>query len=114
MNGDVYDQQMSVAASGQTAIVTNATASPADQTFTAPTPLGGAASAVAGATPYPMIHTTWNAYGSTVGYAWTATQQTPTVQPCGGNTPCTIVLAALLRRASPATRRATRCPTSRR
>jgi len=95
VNGDVYDQQMSVAASGQTAIVTSATAAPADQTFTAPTPLGGAASAVAGATPYPMIHTTWNAYSSTVGYAWTATQ-TPTPQQCGGNTPCTIVWAALL------------------
>jgi hypothetical protein len=95
VTGDVYDQQMSVAASGQTAIVTRATASPADQTFTAPTPLGGAASAVAGATPYPMIHTTWNAYSSTVGYAWTATQ-TPTPQQCGGNTACTVVWAALL------------------
>jgi len=94
VNGDVYDQQISVTSAGQTAIVTNATATPTDQTFTAPPPLGGAASAVTATTPYPIIHTTWNAYANTIGYAWTATQ-TPPPATCG-NTPCTIVWSAAL------------------
>lgn len=94
VTGDVYDQQISVSASGQTGIVTNATATPSDQTFVAPTPLGGAASAVAATTPYPIVRTSWNPYAGTIGYAWTAAQ-TPSQQQCG-NAPCTIVWSALL------------------
>ncbi|MBV8762395.1 MAG: hypothetical protein JO257_34240 [Deltaproteobacteria bacterium] len=93
--GDVYDQQMLVASNGQTAIVTNATATPGDQTFSAPPPLGGATSQVTGSTPYPIIHTTWAPYASTIGYVWTATQ-TPTLQQCASNIPCTIVWSSLL------------------
>jgi len=95
VTGDVYDQQILVAAAGQTAIVTNATATPDAQTFTAPAPLGGATSTVPAATPYPQISTTWAPYASTIGYVWTATQQ-PTFQQCGGTTPCAITWTALL------------------
>jgi hypothetical protein len=95
LSGDVYDQQIAVSANGQTAIVTNATTTPGDQTFTAPSPLGGAASMVTATTPYPMIHTTWSAYASTIGYVWSATQ-VPSVQQCGGTTPCSITWTVLL------------------
>ncbi|HSN24815.1 MAG TPA: hypothetical protein VLT45_00980 [Kofleriaceae bacterium] len=93
--GDVYDQQIAVTANGQAGIVTKATATPGDQTYTAPTPLGGATSQVTGTTPYPIIHTTWAAYASTIGYAWTATQ-TLGPQQCGTNTGCQVVWTALL------------------
>jgi hypothetical protein len=88
MAGDVYDQQILVGGNGQTAIVTNATAHPAAQTYTAPTPLGGATSTVATTMPYPQVSTTWAPYANTIGYVWTAAQ-TPTRQQCGG-TACTI------------------------
>jgi hypothetical protein len=92
--GDVYDQQIQVSASGQTAIVTNATSTPSDQTFTAPTPLGDATSQVASMGAYPMITTTWAPYDGTNGYQWVAAQQP--FQGCGGNTGCTIVWSAFL------------------
>lgn len=97
VTGDVYDQQIAVTANGQTAIVTNATATPGDQTYTAPTPLGGATAQVTGTTPYPLIHTTWAAYASTIGYVWNATQ-TLTPQQCGGTntTGCAVVWTAIL------------------
>jgi len=93
--GDVYDQQILVAAAGQTAIVTNATATPGDQTFTAPDPLGGATSTVPATAPYPQILTTWAPYANIVGYTWTAAQQ-PSLPDCGGTTPCLITWSALL------------------
>ena len=95
VSGDVYDQQITVTSSGQTAIETTATATPGDQTFTAPAPLGGATSQVTSTTPYPIIHTTWASYPSTIGYVWNATQ-TLTPQQCGANTPCTVVWTSLL------------------
>jgi hypothetical protein len=95
MTGDVYDQQILVAGNGQTAIVTNATAMPDAQTYTAPDPLGGATSTVPTTTPYPEIQTTWAPYASTIGYQWVAAQQ-PTLQQCGANTTCTIAWSALL------------------
>lgn len=95
MTGDVYDQQILVAAAGQTAIVTNATAMPTDEIYTAPSPLGGATSTVPATTPYPQIQTTWAPYASTIGYVWTTSQQ-PALQQCGGNTPCVIAWTAIL------------------
>jgi hypothetical protein len=95
VSGDVYDQQIAVSANGQTGIVTNATATPGDQTYTAPTPLGGATSQVTGTTPYPIIHTTWSAYPSTIGYVWNATQ-TQTPQQCGTNASCAVVWTSIL------------------
>lgn len=95
MTGDVYDQQILVAGNGQTSIVTNATATPAAQTYSAPTPLGGATATIPATTPYPQIETTWAPYDNVVGYAWAATQQPP-LQQCGGNTPCAIVWGAIL------------------
>jgi hypothetical protein len=95
MTGDVYDQQILVAANGQTAVVTNATATPAAQTYAAPDPLGGATSTVPISTPYPQVQTTWAPYANAVGYDWAATQQ-PSLQQCGGNLPCTIIWAAIL------------------
>jgi hypothetical protein len=93
-SGDVYDQQILVAANGQTAIVTNATATPGDQTFDAPTPLGGATSQVSTAGAYPQIETTWAPYTGTNGYQWVAAQQP--FQGCGTNVPCTITWTAAL------------------
>lgn len=90
VNGDVYDQQVTVTASGQTAIVTNATATPGDQTYSAPAPLGGATAQVTGTTPYPILRTTWSPYASAIGYAWHAAQSPP---QCGG---CTVIWSVLL------------------
>jgi len=94
LSGDVYDQQITVTGNGQTAIVTNATATPGDQTYTAPSPLGGATSQVTGTTPYPILETTWAPYASTIGYAWQALQ-VPSGQQCGGSA-CAIIWTALL------------------
>ncbi len=93
--GDVYDQQIQVAGSGQTATVTNATATPAAQTYAAPAPLGGATATVPATTPYPEVKTTWGAYTGAVGYTWTATQTLAAAQ-CGGQTACTVTWAAAL------------------
>ena len=95
VSGDVYDQQIAVTANGQTAIVTNATATPGDQTFTAPTPLGGATSQVTTTSPYPIIHTTWSSYPSTIGYVWNGNQG-PTPQQCGTASGCVINWTAVL------------------
>jgi hypothetical protein len=92
--GDVYDQSITVSGQGQTAIVTNATAAPAAQTYVAPTPLGGATSTVPSTTPYPQLATTWAAYSNAVGYTWAATQQ-PTRAQCGG-APCSVTWTTLL------------------
>lgn len=95
VSGDVYDQQIAVTANGQTGIVTNATATPGDQTYTAPTPLGGATSQVTTRTPYPIIHTTWAAYPSTIGYVWNGNQG-PMPQQCGTAAGCVINWTAVL------------------
>ena len=94
VNGDVYDQQITVTGNGQTAIVTNATSTPADQTYAAPSPLGGATSQVTGTTPYPIVQTTWAAYANTIGYAWQAFQ-VPSAQQCGGGA-CAVLWTVLL------------------
>ena len=92
--GDVYDIVMAASGLGQTVATSVATDTPIDDTFTAPTPLGGATSTVA-ATPYPIITTTWAAYANAVGYTWTATQQ-PSFIVCGNNMQCTISWEATL------------------
>jgi hypothetical protein len=94
-SGDVYDQTIQVTGAGQRSIVENVTATPGDQTYVAPTPLGGATSTVAATTPYPMISTSWAHYTDAVGYVWNATQRPPVAQ-CGGPTACAIVWAAAL------------------
>jgi len=91
--GDIYDQVMAAGSNGQTGITTLATTTPAAETFTAPTPLGGATSTTM-ATPYPRITTTWAAYANAIGYVWTATQQ-PGFVTCG-NTPCTATWTGVL------------------
>jgi hypothetical protein len=93
VTGDVYDQVMAAAGTGQTAITSIATATPAAETFTAPAPLGGASS-MAMAAPYPRITTTWPAYPDAVGYTWTATQQPPFAS-CG-NALCNVTWAGVL------------------
>jgi hypothetical protein len=89
--GDVYDQQILVAGNGETAIVTNATATPGDQTYDPPTPLGDVTAQVA---PNGQITTTWAPYTGTNGYQWFAAQQP--FLGCGSNVPCTITWTALL------------------
>jgi hypothetical protein len=79
---DVYDQSITVAGASDTATVSNATSTPAAQTFVAPAAVGGALATVAAATPYPQIKTTWTAYPSAVGYRVTGTQAL-TGTPCG-------------------------------
>lgn len=72
--GDVYDQQIEVDDGAATAITTNATATPAAQTFVAPAPLGTATTSLATATPYPILTTTWSSYPAAIGYQWSTTQ----------------------------------------
>ncbi len=79
MTGDIYDQAVVERGNGSVASVENWTTTIAAQTYTPPTPLGGATSSVPTTTPYPEIMTTWNAYSNAVGYAWDARQ--------GGTTP---------------------------
>lgn len=92
---DVYDQSIAVTTFGQGVTVTNATSTPATQTFVAPAPLGAISSGFATKSPDPMILTTWPAYAGSVGYAWNATQQLGS-QQCGTNAACTIVWSAYL------------------
>jgi hypothetical protein len=91
---DVYDQAIAVTVAGSSATVTNATNAPGAQTYVAPQPLGAVTSMITSKMPYPIVTTSWPAYGSSVGYIWNATQQLPG-QQCGGNgLACTIVWAA--------------------
>ena len=84
-----------VTACAPTSITSNATATPAALTWTAPSPLGGAIATVMAAPPYPRITATWPAYPSAVGYGWAAAQ-VPDVQGCGGNAACSITWTAAL------------------
>ena len=93
--GDVYDQAVTVRASGQTSITENVTAAPAAYTWAAPSPLGGAIATVMAAPPYPRIMTTWPAYTNAVGYGWAAAQLA-TASACGTTTACTITWTAVL------------------
>ena len=95
--GDRYAQVVTISSGGQTAILTNVTATPAAQTVGDPTALGGATSTVPTTTPYPEIATTWTSYAGAAGYVWTTSQQLPAAQ-CGTNAqaPCRIVWATLL------------------
>jgi hypothetical protein len=95
MAGDVYDQAMTVTANGQTAATINTTATPAAQTWSPPTPLGGAIATIAAPTPYAQISSTWPTYANAVGYVWSTTQNT-TAAECGGTTACTLTWSALI------------------
>ncbi len=79
VTGDVYDQQVLVRGTGATSILDTWVSTVADQTYTAPTALGGATSSVPTMTPYPEIMTTWNGYTGAIGYAWDARQGGGTV-----------------------------------
>jgi len=95
---DVYDQSITVSTVGQSATVTNATTTPADQTYVAPPALGAVSSAVVSTTmPYPTIASKWTAYPSAIGYTWTAGQQLLASQ-CGGGgaMPCSVLWIAQL------------------
>src|SRR6266536_876617 len=92
---DVYDQTISVSTLGESVTISNATATPAGQTFVAPTPLGSPNATVAAKMPYPILETAWPAYAGTVGYAWNAQQQL-TAQQGGGSSACTVVWTAYL------------------
>jgi len=95
--GDVYDQAIALNAATSSEAASIAIAAPAMQTLAAPPPLGTATSMDATGTTYPEIMTTWTAYGSAIGYAWTGTQQLATAQcGTGATTPCTIAWAAVL------------------
>ncbi len=84
---DLYETTLSLANQGQTTTTTVVTGAPADQTFTAPSGLGGAITMIAAG----LISTTWAAYPNAVGYRWEATQ-TLTAAQCGGAaaTACTV------------------------
>ena len=90
MAGDLYEQEMSVTASGQTATTTLTTSAPAAQTWTAPAPLGGVIATIASAAPYPQIMSSWPAYPDAVGYSWQAGQQLSMAQ-CGGTSGCVVL-----------------------
>jgi len=91
---DVYDQSITVAALGQLATVSNATATPAAQTYVAPSPLGGATATVPTTTPYPEVKTTWAAYTNAIGYDWTVSQSLNGTA-CGAGVPtCTVAWTA--------------------
>jgi len=74
MTGDVYDFTSTTRAQGSSETSEIWTSTVADQTFTAPAPLGGATSSVPATTPYPIIMTTWNGYTNANGYVWDARQ----------------------------------------
>jgi hypothetical protein len=95
MTGDVYNLQILVGDSGNTAITQDWTATPASKTFSAPTALGALTTTVPSTTPYPVIKTTWQAYANTIGYTWSGTQTLTAVQ-CGITIPCTITWNAAL------------------
>jgi hypothetical protein len=92
---DVYDQSITVSRLGESATITNATSSPAAQTWVAPAPLGAATAEAISKMPYPTLATSWPAYANVAGYTWSATQQLAN-QQCGGNTACTVVWSAYL------------------
>jgi len=95
MAGDLYEQEMSVNANGQTATTTLTTTAPAAQTWTAPPPLGGVIATIASAAPYAQVSSMWPAYANAVGYSWQASQQL-TMAQCGGNTGCVVLWQALV------------------
>lgn len=96
-SGDLYAQIVTITGSGQTAVLTNVTATPAAESVTEPAALGGATASVPTTMPYPEIKTTWNGYANAVGYAWQASQQLPVAQ-CGAGAqgPCQVRWTALL------------------
>jgi hypothetical protein len=69
-SGDIYSMSATTIAQGASATSEVWANAPSALTFTAPAALGGATSAVASQTPYPIIMTTWNAYANAIGYAW--------------------------------------------
>jgi hypothetical protein len=94
--GDVYNQQIDVSSPGALAIVQNWVASVANQTYSAPASLGGAASTVPTDVPYPRIKTTWAAYSGSIGYDWSASQSL-SGSACGGNGGnCSVIWTAAL------------------
>jgi hypothetical protein len=88
---DIYDQSIAVSLVGEGVTLTNATSTPAAQTYVAPPALGMVMSSVPTKQPYVMIESTWKAYANAVGYMWTASQQAS----CG-NLPCTRTWSAYL------------------
>jgi len=90
---DVYEQAITLSAYGRAATITHATATPGDQTFVPPAPLGAVSSQVVTKQPYPIVLSTWPAYASGVGYTWSAAQQLGP-QGCATNMPCTIAWTA--------------------
>jgi len=79
--GDLYAMAATWRAQGSSETVEVWAGSAGAQTFTDPSPLGGAISSVTSPTPYPEITTTWNAYANSVGYIWDARQGGATLVP---------------------------------
>ncbi len=92
---DVYDQAITVSIPGRSVTVTNATSTPAAQTFVPPPLLGAASASVIGKAPYPIVGVTWPAYADAVGYTWNGFQQLYG-QDCGFNGGCTVTWTAHL------------------
>ncbi len=88
---DTYVQLVTVAASGSTLVTSNATATPAAETYSAPAAFGGALASVPTTAPYPLLKLTWSAYANAIGYASSATQ-TLSAEQCSAtaNAGCTV------------------------
>jgi hypothetical protein len=93
---DVYAQQIEVTSntSGAVAIAQDWVAAVANQSYSAPAALAGAASTVPATLPYPRVKTGWTAYTHAIGYDWTASQAL-TGTACGtGGGDCTVAWSA--------------------
>lgn len=94
---DVYEQEITVSTTaGQSVTTTNATATPAAETYTMPAALGAATVTSAGSTPYPRLTTSWSAYPGAVGYTLVETQSSTTAAACNGLAPCVMIWTAAL------------------
>lgn len=90
---DVYDQSIQVATFGASATITHATATPGEQSWEAPAPLGMVTTTVPTKMPYVTLQSTWPSYTDAIGFTWSATQQVPCTGFAGG---CSIVWSSYL------------------
>lgn len=91
---DVYAISVTFPGTGAGQTITQATATPAAITLSAPAALGGSLVSIGAATPYPQVKSTWTAYPNAIGYTWTGTQGGLPAGSCGGTAGCSITWAA--------------------